>query len=150
MNSRAISTRAATLRSNSGDIYGLDLGLAFRRLERRPLTAGLELRSGRTAFDLLAAKFSLVQGQADIEEGVARDARMTTYFSGRAQIAERTIDLHAMASRVAMDSADAKPLQLGFTLSGGWDDAAFAPDALGLINRSDAAAPLLPKPSSPN
>lgn len=134
----------------TGDIYGLDLGLAFRRMERQPLTAGLELQSGRTPFDFLGAKFSLVQGQADVEEGVARDARMTTYFSGRAQIAERTIDLHAMASRAALDSSDAKPLQLGFTLSGGWEDATFAPDALGLINRSDAAAPLLPKPSSPN
>ena len=36
----------------SGEIYGLDLGLAFRRMERQPLSAGVELRSGRTAFDL--------------------------------------------------------------------------------------------------
>jgi AsmA protein len=132
-----------------GEIFGLDLGLAFRRMERRPLSAGQELRSGRTAFDTLEAKFSMVQGQADIEEGVARAPRMTVYFSGRAQLAERTVDLHAMASRAAAGD-DAKPLQLGFTLTGGWDDAILAPDALSLINRSDAAAPLLPKPSAPN
>jgi AsmA protein len=118
-------------------------------MERRPLSAGQELRSGRTAFDTLEAKFSMVQGQADIEEGVARAPRMTVYFSGRAQLAERTVDLHAMASRAAAGD-DAKPLQLGFTLTGGWDDAILAPDALSLINRSDAAAPLLPKPSAPN
>ncbi|MGO9755191.1 MAG: AsmA-like C-terminal region-containing protein, partial [Roseiarcus sp.] len=134
----------------NGEIYGLDLGLAFRRMERRPLTAGVELRSGRTGFELLAAKFSILQGQADIEEGIARDERMTAYFSGRAQIAERTVDLHATASRQAAGDADAKPLQLGFSLSGGWDDATLAPDALGLIRRSDAAAPLLPKALSPN
>ncbi len=133
----------------NGEIFGLDLGLAFRRMERRPLTAGVELRSGRTGFDLLAAKFSILQGQADIEEGVARDERMTAYFSGRANIAERTVDLHATASRQAGDP-DAKPQQLGFSLSGGWDDATLAPDALGLIHRSDAAAPLLPKTTSPN
>jgi len=134
----------------TGEIYGLDLGLAFRRMERRPLTAGVDLRSGRTAFDLLAMKFNIVQGQADIEEGLARDERMTVYFSGRAQIAERALDLHATATRQPVGDGDAKPLQLGFSLSGGWDDATLVPDALGLINRSDAAAPLLPKAAAPN
>ncbi len=134
---------------DSGEIYGLDLGLAFRHMERRPLSAGQELRSGRTAFDTLEAKFSMAQGNADIEEGVARDPQLTVYFSGRAQLAERTVDLHAMASRIS-GAAEAKPMQLGFTLTGGWDDATLAPDALGLINRSDAAAPLLPKPAAPN
>ena len=134
---------------DKGEIYGLDLGLAFRRMERRPLTAGVELRSGRTSFTTLATKFSIVQGVAEIEEGVARDDRMTTYFSGRAQIAERTLDLHAAATRSAASGGDAPSLQLGFSISGGWDDATVVPDALSLINRSDAAAPLLPKGASP-
>ena len=134
---------------DDGEIFGLDLGLAFRRMERRPLTAGVELRSGRTAFTTLATKFSIVQGMADIEEGVTRDERMTTYFSGRAQIAERTLDLHAAATRPSTSGGDASALQLGFSISGGWDDATVVPDALGLINRSDAAAPLLPKGASP-
>jgi AsmA protein len=134
---------------DNGEIYGLDLSLAFRRMERRPLTAGVELRSGRTSFTTLATKFSIVQGVAEIEEGVARDDRMTTYFSGRAQIAERTLDLHAAASRPSASGADATSLQLGFSISGGWDDATVVPDALSLINRSDAAAPLLPKGALP-
>ncbi len=133
---------------DDGEIFGLDVGLAFRRMERRPLTAGVELRSGRTAFTTLATKFSIVQGVVDIEEGVTRDERMTTYFSGRAQIADRTLDLHAAATRPST-SGDASPLQLGFSISGGWDDATVVPDALGLINRSDAAAPLLLKRASP-
>jgi AsmA protein len=133
-----------------GEIYGLDLSLAFRRMERRPLTAALELRSGRTAFDLLAAKFSVVQGMADIEEGVARDERLTTYFSGHGLVAERTLDLHATAIRAAATGSDASSLQLGFSISGGWDDLTLFPDALSLINRSDAAAPLLPKNAPAN
>jgi AsmA protein len=132
----------------NGEVYGLDLGLAFRRMERHPLTAGVELRSGRTAFDRLGAKFNVVQGQAEIEEGAARGDGVALAFSGRAQLADRTLDLHAVATRVAPPSEpDAKPLQIGLTLSGGWDDAVLAPDALGLIQRSDAAAPLLPKPA---
>jgi AsmA protein len=130
---------------DKGEIYGLDLGLAFRRMERRPLTAGLELRSGRTPFANLAAKFSIVQGVAEIEEGVARADAITTYFSGRAQIAERTLDMHAAASRASTGAGEAGPMQLGFSITGGWDDTTVAPDALGLIHRSDAAAPLLPK-----
>ena len=132
----------------NGEVYGMDLDLAFRRMERRPLTAGVEMRSGRTGFDMLAAKFNVAQGQADIEEGVARDAHVTAYFSGHAQIAERTVDLHATASRLA--AGEGNPLQLGFSITGGWDDATLAPDALGLINRSDAAAPLLSKPPQGN
>ncbi|WP_294540703.1 AsmA-like C-terminal region-containing protein [uncultured Rhodoblastus sp.] len=133
-----------------GEIYGLDLSLAFRRMERRPLTAGVELRSGRTAFEQLGAKFGIQQGQADVEEGFARGERLTANFSGKAQIAERTVDLRAVASHQPPGDPDAKPLQLGFNLSGAWDDATLVPDALGLIHRSDAAAPLLPKKPAPN
>ncbi|WP_374545172.1 AsmA-like C-terminal region-containing protein [Rhodoblastus sp.] len=133
----------------SGEIYGIDLGLAFRRLERQPLSAGVELRSGRTAFDQLSGKFNIVQGQAEVDDGLARDERAEVAFSARAQIAERTVDLHAVATRAAT-TPDAKPLQIGFSLTGGWDDASLAPDALGLIRRSNAAAPLLPKDSPQN
>jgi len=131
---------------DAGEVYGLDLALAFRRMERQPLTAGVELRSGRSSFDQLSAKFNIGQGLAEFEEGIARDERTTVYFSGRAQIADRTLELHAVATRASAAAPDAKPLQIGFTLSGGWDDAVLTPDALGLIQRSDAAAPLLPKP----
>ena len=134
----------------AGEIYGLDLGLAFRHIERQPLTAGIELKSGRTPFNQLSAKFNVVQGQAEIEEGLARDERTTVYFSGRAQVAERALDLHAVATRAIAGAADAKPLQIGFSLSGGWDDAILTPDALGFIERSDAAAPLLPKAQPQN
>ena len=130
-----------------GEIYGIDLGLAFRRLERQPLSAGVELRSGRTSFDRLSAKFNIVQGQAEIEDGLARDDHTTVAFSARAQIPDRTVDLHAIATRAPAAAPDGKPLQIGFALSGGWDDAALTPDALGLIRRSDAAAPLLPRPA---
>jgi AsmA protein len=129
----------------AGEIYGIDLGLAFRRMEKRPLTAGVNLRSGRTGFETLAAKFSVVLGVAEIEEGVARNPRLSVFFSGRANVADRTLDLHATAR--GEPAGERAPAQLGFAISGGWDDPSIAPDAEGLIRRSDAAAPLLPKPA---
>jgi AsmA protein len=134
----------------AGEIYGLDLGLAFRHIERQPLTAGIELRSGRTPFDQFSGKFNIVQGQAEIEDGLARDERTNVNFSGRAQIADRSVDMRAVATRLASGAPDAKPLQIGFSLTGGWDDAVLTPDALNLIQRSDAAAPLLPKTQPQN
>jgi AsmA protein len=131
----------------SGEIYGLDLDLAFRRMERRPLSVGADLRSGRTPFDLLSGKFNIVQGVADVEEGAARGGQIGLFFSGRANVAERSAELHASASRT---DPDGKSLQFGFSLAGPWDDPALIPDAEGLIRRSDAAAPLLPPGSSPS
>jgi AsmA protein len=67
------------------------------------------------------------------------------FFSGRANVADRTLDLHATAR--GEPAGERAPAQLGFAISGGWDDPSIAPDAEGLIRRSDAAAPLLPKPA---
>jgi hypothetical protein len=53
--------------------------------------------------------------------------------------------MHAAASRASASGGEAGSMQLGFSITGGWDDTTVAPDALGLIHRSDAAAPLLPK-----
>ncbi len=89
----------------------------------------------------------MVQGQAEIEEGVALSKPLAAYFSGRAQIAERALDLHASARSA---DSDGKGPQLGFSISGSWDDPNVAPDAEGLIRRSNAAAPLLPPASPPN
>ena len=125
----------------SGEIFGLDLDLAFRRMERNPLSVGADLRSGRTPFDLMSGKFNMSQGVADVEEGAVRGGQIALFFSGRANVADRSVDLHATANRAG---SDGKALQFGFNLAGPWDDPAVAPDAEGLIRRSDAAAPLLP------
>jgi len=125
----------------AGEIFGLDLDLAFRRMERRPLSIGADLRSGRTPFELMSGKFNLTQGVADVEEGAMRGGPIALFFSGRANVAERAVDLHASAHRA---DSDGKALQFGFSLAGPWDDPVVIPDAEGLIRRSDAAAPLLP------
>ncbi|WP_158255262.1 AsmA family protein [Rhodoblastus acidophilus] len=133
----------------AGEIYGLDLDLAFRRMERRPLSVGADLRSGRTPFDGLSAKFNVVQGVADVEEGAARGGAVALFYSGRLNVAERSVDLHVNASRA---DAEGTALQFGFNIAGAWDEPAVTLDAEGLIRRSDAAAPLLPapRPAPPN
>ncbi len=130
----------------SGEMFGIDLDLAFRRMERRPLSVGADLRSGRTPFDLMSGKFAMAQGVADIEEGAVRANQAALFFSGRANVADRSVDLHASASRTGPDG---KALQFGFALAGPWDEPAVIPDAEGLIRRSNAAAPLLPSAPAP-
>jgi len=129
----------------AGEIFGLDLDLAFRRMERRPLSVGADLRSGRTPFNLVSGKFNMAQGVAEVEEGALRGSQFALYFSGRANVAERSVDLHASANHAGAEGG----LQFGFTLAGPWDEPALVPDAEGLIRRSNAAAPLLPSTSPP-
>ncbi|PPQ30336.1 hypothetical protein CCR94_12730, partial [Rhodoblastus sphagnicola] len=95
----------------AGEIYGLDLDLAFRRMERRPLSVGADLRSGRTSFDLLSGKFNMAQGVADVEEGAVRGGAITLFYSGRLNFAERSVELHANANRA---EAELQPLAVGF------------------------------------
>ena len=67
-------------------------------------------------------------------------------FAGQTRIPERSLAMKAQANEA---DAAGKPrengVQIGFDLSGAWDDPVFAPDAAALIKRSGAAAPLLPR-----
>ena len=130
---------------DDGEIFGLDVGLAFRRMERRPLTAGVELRSGRTGFHHTRDEIQHRAGRGGYRG--RRGARRAHDHLFLREGANRRP--HAGPPRRRQPAGDERrrcsPLQLGFSISGGWDDATVVPDALGLINRSDAAAPLLPK-----
>jgi AsmA protein len=94
----------------------------------------------------MSGKFNMAQGVAEVEEGAMRGSQIALYFSGRANVAERSVDVHASANRAG---SDGKALQFGFSIAGPWDDPALVPDAEGLIRRSDAAAPLMPSSAPP-
>lgn len=129
-----------------GEVYGVDLDQALRRLERRPLSSSAQLHSGRTAFDEASAKFNIEKGAIEIENGAAVRGALKVSFSGHAMASERTIDLQV----VALDSsaslkANADAPQVRFDLRGPWDAPVLTPDVGNLIRHSDAAAPLLLK-----
>lgn len=129
-----------------GEIGGIDLERALRRVEKRPLSSALDIRSGRTLVDRANAMLKIVKGTANVEEGQARGPGFSLAFSGSTRIPERSFALKGQASEAdAAGKTREKGLQIGFDLSGSWDEPAFAPDAAALIKRSGAAAPLLPR-----
>jgi AsmA protein len=136
----------ASLSVTQGEITGIDLERALRRLDKRPLASALQFRSGRSSVDKATATLKILKGTATLEEGVAHGPGFALSLSGVTRIAERNLALSVKA--VEADGAGA-PLTNGqhidFGLTGPWDEPEFMPDTQALIKRSNAAAPLLPR-----
>ncbi len=132
-----------------GQLGGIDLDSALRRIDKSPLALLTNIHRGRTAFDRASFGLRFEKGVADIEDGKLENPSLTLGFGGTVDFGERALDLHA----AAMPSVDeAKPGEeapkFRFDVAGSWDDLAFAPDVRSLIRRSGAAAPLfLQKPT---
>lgn len=136
----------ASFALTQGEIAGIDLERALRRLDKRPLSSALDIRSGHTVLDRASGAIKIVKGTASVEDGVAHGPGFFLAFAGATRIPDRSLALKAQANEA--DSAGKpreKGMQIGFDLSGSWDEPAFAPDAAALIKRSGAAAPLLPR-----
>ncbi|WP_230531161.1 AsmA family protein [Microvirga roseola] len=136
-----------------GELVGLALDDALRRVEKRPLLASLNWKSGRTAFDQ-------AQAQLVVEKGIGKvlDTRLTAPtiqagLDGQVSLVDRALSLKAHVSQ-----AGASPdpdVALEFDITGGWDSVTVMPDVRSLIKRSGAAKPLfgrqqLIQPSSQN
>lgn len=128
----------------NGDVGGLDLEQALRRLEKRPLSIASEIRSGRTSITQGAMLIEIEQGLARIKSFEAKAPGLVFDVAGSASIARRTLDLSIRASQTGRENVEQGPqLQLG--LSGNWDEPNLQIDARSLIRRSQAAQPLLRK-----
>ncbi|ATQ68024.1 MULTISPECIES: AsmA family protein [Methylosinus] len=142
---RALDGRASLV-LNEGEVGGIDLERALRRADKRPLSSALDIRSGHTLVDRAGATIKISKGAAAIEDGEAHGPGFSLAFAGSARIPERGLAIKAEAREA--DAAGAprdNGVQLGFELSGAWDEPSFALDAAALIKRSGAAAPLLPR-----
>ena len=135
----------ATLVAGKGALTGLNVEQLLRRLERRPLSAGNEFRSGRTPYESLNVRVKIAKGQATIDDVMLRSPDIHLAMAGFASIPSRELDLKGVAALVSTGSAaaDRKPFELPFVVQGQWDDPLMIPDAQSLIQRSGAAAPLL-------
>jgi AsmA protein len=132
----------AALTGHDGAIAGFNAEQLLKRLERRPLSGGGNLRSGSTPYDKLTVAVKFAEGIATVEdirvEGPA--ARLT--LTGTASVPAREYDLKGVASLVS--APDAAPgFELPFVVQGPWDDPLIFPDPESLIRRSPASAPLL-------
>lgn len=124
----------------NGDIVGLDVERALRRIERKPLASAVDIRNGRTSFERARIAATFADGVARLDDGVIESQAYTIALTGGAQIAERHIDLRAVVAAKG-DGAEKKPA-FAFDIAGPWDHADIVPDARGLIRRSGAAQPL--------
>jgi len=133
-----------TLTGRQGALTGLNVEQLLRRLERRPLSAGSEFRSGRTPFETLSVALRITNGTATVESTSLEGAAVKVALAGSASIPARDLSLKGTASLVGATATDGRaPFELPFVVQGPWDDPLMLPDSEILIRRSGAAAPLL-------
>ncbi|MFY9629224.1 MAG: AsmA family protein [Methylocystis sp.] len=147
---RALDGRASFTLAQ-GAIAGIDLERALSRVDKRPLSSAMYIRSGRSSLEKASAKFRIANGVANVEDGAASGPGFSLAFTGSARVLDRSLALRAQVFPADEAGAPrARGQQLGFDLTGAWDDLNFAPDAKALIRRSGAAAPLLPPAAAPD
>ena len=124
----------------NGDIIGLDVERALKRIENKPLASAGDIRNGRTPYDKARISADIKDGVATIADGAIEGEGYAMALSGAAQIAERQIDLRAIVTATDTEG-QARPNAPGFAfdVSGGWDRPSITPDARSLIKRSGAA-----------
>ena len=74
----------------NGEVTGLDLEQALRRLEKRPLSIASDMRSGRTAFSEAQLDLDIAGGMAKVVTLEARGAGVDISVTGSASIARRS------------------------------------------------------------
>ncbi len=128
---------------SKGDIIGLDVERALRRIERKPLASAVDIRNGRTNFERAHVAATIADGVATLDDGAIEAPGFVIGLTGAAQIAERQINLRAAVSSIDEKSDKPRSPAFAFDIAGSWDRADIVPDARGLIRRSGAAQPLL-------
>jgi AsmA protein len=134
---------SATLTGQKGALTGLNVEQLLRRLERRPLSGGSEIRTGRTPYERLTIMLKIAQGTATVEDVSLQGSSVRLALAGSASIPQRDLDLKGTASLVPAAGESQPGFELPFVVQGPWDDPIVLPDAQILIRRSGAAAPLL-------
>lgn len=139
---------SASLVSHKGAITGLNVEQLLKRLARSPLSAGNELRSGKTPFNALTASVKIEQGTIKVDDVSIEGPSLRLALAGSASIPARDVDLTGTASLLAATAsggaeAAAPAFELPFMVRGPWDDPLLLPDVQVLMKRSGAAKPLI-------
>jgi AsmA protein len=129
------------LSGKAGALVGLNVEQLLRRLERRPLSGGSELHTGRTPYKQIAVELKIVDGKVTVQDVKIEGSSVRLALAGSASIPARQLDLTGTATLVS--STTGSGFELPFVVQGSWDDPVVLPDAQLLIRRSGAAAPLL-------
>src|SRR6187431_3284644 len=133
----------ATLTGRDGAIAGFNVEQLLKRLERRPLAGGGNLRSGSTPYDNLTVSVGFNDGIATVEDVRVDGPTTRLTLTGTASVPSREYDLKGVASLTPAAAGGDKGFELPFVVQGPWDDPLVFPDPESLIRRSPGAAPLL-------
>jgi AsmA protein len=112
-------------------------------MERRPLSASLDWRSGRTPFDQAVLQLNVANGAATVAESGLSGPSVRGTVQGRLALPERTLAVRALFETLPTPAGQ-PGAALAFDLAGPWSDVSIMPDARAVIERSGAARSLLP------
>jgi AsmA protein len=129
-----------------GELIGIGLSDAVRRIEKRPLAASLNWKGGRTPFAQAQVRFNVVDGIAEIADSRLVAPGVVTSLHGKISLVERMLNLKADVSPATTSPSPAPAIV--FDVTGRWQDVVITPDARSFIQRSGAAKPLF-GPSHP-
>jgi AsmA protein len=124
-----------------GALVGLNVEQLLRRLERRPLSGGAELHTGRTPYQRIEIGLNITNGKVTVDDVKIEGSAVRLALGGSASIPARNLNLTGTAT--LLSAATGNDFELPFVVQGSWDDPIVLPDAQLLIRRSGAAAPLL-------
>lgn len=132
------------LQAANGAIAGIDVAQVMRRIERRPLSGGGDLRGGRTPFERLSARISLTSGVASVHKAEITGKQVNLSLQGEVDVGDRDLDLKGHAILLPNGTErQSQPFDLPFIIQGSWQSPYVMLDPRSLIERSGAAAPLL-------
>src|SRR5437667_353064 len=130
----------ATMIGHDGAIAGFNVEQLLKRLERRPLSGGGNLRSGSTPYDNLNVSVRFNDGIATVEDVRVDGPTTRLTLTGTASVPSREYDLNGVASLTPAANGGDKGFELPFVVQGPWDDPLVFPDPESLIRRSPGAA----------
>lgn len=135
---------SSSITVRKGELIGIALGDALKRVEKHPLLASLNWKGGRTPFQEAQAQIIFQDGVGEVEEGKLTSPDVVAELKGQVLMVDRSLNLKAAVSTAGTKSSSA----IAFNIDGGWDNISVMPDARSLIERSGAAKALLPADSN--
>jgi len=137
----------SSIELTDGELVGINLEDALRRVDKRPLLASLNWKGGRTPFGKAEAQVVMQDGVGEIVEGRLKGATVQAHLRGQVLLVDRT--LQVTAGIASVDAPAGQSPSLAFDVTGDWDNVEISPQVRSLIERSGAAKPLFPTPRVP-
>jgi len=137
----------SSIELTEGELVGINLQDALRRVDKRPLLASLNWKGGRTPFERAEAQIMVQNGVGEVVEGKLSGPAVQARLHGQVLLVDRTLQVTAGISPA--DAPAGQSPALAFDVTGDWDNVAVTPQVRSLIERSGAAKPLFPQDRVP-